>query len=210
MKEQFLRDVANHQMEIRLDYGVHRNVAFENPVSWSFRFELTTWPGHLAITGDMGTYIFARTKDMFRFFRGNENPNLDYWSEKVQAGASRGVEGVKEFSYTNFQKRVIELLRDADLDYLPGGSRAKIFRALRQDVISPLDDCPTNEEAHKLLSRFEYDGDIVFSDTCELDFTEFTFHFQWCCWAILWGIERYDKAKDDLQQVAFRSGVATP
>lgn len=209
MKERFLKNVAHHQMKIKLDQGSHRHLVFRNPKCSFDWFEIVTWPGSLVITGDMGTYVFSRTEDMFRFFRGHEEPNLGYWAEKVQAGASGGKSCVKEFSIRIFKERVIEELRETDLDDLPGGSRAKILRALREEVFAPLEDYDsTHEEAHRLLSEFEYEGDQVFPDSFEMDFTEYTTHFQWCCWAIIWAIGKYDTAKDQIQQVLMGSEVS--
>ena len=209
MKEKFLKNVANHQMAIKLNRDFYRHLVFRNPKCSFDWFEIVTWPGSLAITGDMGTYVFSRTEDMFRFFRGHKEPNLGYWAEKVQAGASGGRSSVKEFSFRKLKEVLIDNLRETDLDSLPGGSRAKIFRALREDLFDTLGDYDSShEEAHRLVHEFEYEGEQVFPDSFELDFTEFTIHFQWCCWAILWGIERYDKTIGQLQQVLFKTEVA--
>ena len=87
-QSRFLRDVRDHKMIIELDQGVHRSIRFGRPGSSAYHFRLNTWPGHLAISGDMGSYVFSRTADMFEFFRdsamtGRINPG--YWHEKADA-----------------------------------------------------------------------------------------------------------------------------
>jgi len=35
-----------------------------------------------------------------------------------------------------------------------------------------------------------------FTDFWEIEFKQFTRRFQWCCFALAWGIERYDSAQE--------------
>lgn len=93
-EKSFLRDVKDHVMEIRQDDGLYRSIRFQKPGRWTYGFDITTWPGYLCISGDMGCFVFARLPDMFEFFRGQKphikgdktlGINLGYWAEKVQA-----------------------------------------------------------------------------------------------------------------------------
>ena len=87
----FLKDVAAHEMEILRDDGVYRHIRFKKPGTWCMHFDLVTWPGYLAYSGDMGCYVFSRLNDMFEFFRTDREYlqrdgrqlciNLCYWSE---------------------------------------------------------------------------------------------------------------------------------
>lgn len=84
-EERFLRDVAKHEMTVIRDDGVHRHIRFKQPDSGMMFFDLITWPGFLCYCGDMGTYVFQRTQDMFGFFR--KNGRLDgidrrYWPKR--------------------------------------------------------------------------------------------------------------------------------
>ena len=83
----FLQDVAQHQIHVIRDDGVYRHVRFKRPDTYCSHFDLITWPGHLCYTGDMGTYVFTRLRDMFDFFRRPDNEKwhrIDrrYWAEK--------------------------------------------------------------------------------------------------------------------------------
>jgi hypothetical protein len=56
-------------------------------------------------------------------------------------------------------------------------------------------------EAHRRLSDFEHAG-LRINDSWEWDLREYDFRFLWCCWAIVWGIERYRAAAKPKQEVA--------
>ena len=85
--EQFLKDIASHQLTVNLDQGVFRDLTIANPNTMEMHYNITTRPGYLMITGDMGDFIFKRTNDMFRFFRPESGYyiNPSYWGEKVEA-----------------------------------------------------------------------------------------------------------------------------
>ena len=85
----FLSDVVEHRMKVHMDNGVYRHLEFSKPGTNCYRFDITTWPGYLCVTGDMGTWTFSRLRDMFEFFGGafEHGINTGYWSEKFEAGA---------------------------------------------------------------------------------------------------------------------------
>lgn len=83
--EEFKLDVKNHVLTVNLDSGVYRDISIGKPCSSDMHYNITTRPGYLIFTGDMGCYVFNRLPDMFDFFRC-ERINPRYWSEKVQAG----------------------------------------------------------------------------------------------------------------------------
>ena len=112
--EHFLRDVASHQMEVLRDDGTHRHLRFQAPGSTDMHFDLITWPGYLCFTGDMGTYVFRRLKDMFNFFRpaddacSSRDPleNIDHqnWAEKLEA-TDKG-DGHSDFDPRAFKREI--------------------------------------------------------------------------------------------------------
>ena len=114
--ERFANDVAKHEMTIFHDGGLYRHLRFVHTTinertgkperSSSYYFDLITWPGHLAIDGDMGGFMFARTEDMFEFFRG-QRINPGYWAEKL-----RGPGDVKDYSEDKFRKIITEHITD--------------------------------------------------------------------------------------------------
>lgn len=117
--EQFLKDVADHQMTIAHEDGVYRHVRFRSATRGSvYWFDLVTWPGFLTICGDMGTWTFSRVPDMLTFFRSEReglNINASYWAEKLQHGTHGGRDGAKEWDDDLFRERVLERIEDSDL-----------------------------------------------------------------------------------------------
>lgn len=186
----FLKDVAKHQMTVLRDDGLYRHVRFKKPDSGDMRFDLVTWPGYLAYTGDMGTFVFSRITDMFEFFRspprdGEVLPiNLGYWHEK--ADAEDRSDGIRRFSPDKFIATVKQWLTDA-----------KASREVRQDVETEVISLAHDGEHAAMTAAIDYrhDSGFEFTDFWEADCTEYTFRFVWCCYALVWGIRQYDAAR---------------
>ena len=115
--EWFARDVADHQMTVLHEDGTYRHLRFKRPDTGTYWFDLITWPGCLAINGDMQSFLFARLTDMFEFFRA-DSINPTYWSEKLRASS-----GVRRYSEDVFRDRVNEEVAEHAKDW-PGLARA--------------------------------------------------------------------------------------
>lgn len=115
-REQFLSDVKDHCITILKDDGIYRHINYAKPGTINISFQVTTWPGYLCISGDMGCYTFSRTQDMFNFFGGGDDLGINpgYWQEKVQAGASySGASAIcKEYSPDKFRAAIKEVSGD--------------------------------------------------------------------------------------------------
>jgi predicted DNA-binding protein len=205
-EESFLKDVANHSMKILKDDGVYRHLQFSNNGSWNQRFDIVTWPGYLAYSGDMGCFVFSRLADMFEFFRTDRRDkehlgiNLSYWSEKLEAVDRDGrSSSATQFSPEKFRDMVDEQIKEWIEDYnLSEEASEELRDEVNYQIMSRLDD--GEESAHQNLNEFSYsiDGtEFEFQDTWEWNFDEYTYRFIWCCYALAWGIQMYDKAKED-------------
>ena len=192
-EESFLKDVKNHHMTVIRDDGVCRHVQFKQPGTNCYRFDFITWPGYLCYTGDMGTYVFSRLEDMFEFFRTDRKQpkegqtlfiNLGYWAEKLQA-IDR--DGVKEYSPDKFREAINRYMED-DERVTP-----EIRQAVEDEVLAFSDE--GEHEASRAVYEFEHDG-YCFVDFFEATLTEYTYRFIWCCYAIAWGINKYDQQKE--------------
>lgn len=186
MGERFRRDTADHTMTVLHDDGLYRHLRFMKPGSSSYWFEIVTWPGSLAIRGDVdGSLVFSRLADMFEFFRSDHGINPGYWAEKT---ADHG-KSLKEYSEDVFVEAVTDSLKDfADEDpALAQTVKAEILSAVR------LGDASHEEEARELLRFWEDKG--VFSDTWEWGLSDWKWSYLWCCHAIVWAIGQYDAAK---------------
>ena len=192
IEERFKKDVENHSISIRMDNGVYRDIVCSNNGSWNQRFEIVTYPGYLVFCGDMGEWVFSRTKDMFKFFRRKDDGiNPGYWAEKCLAGKTT------EYSEEKFR----EVMTDYAYHYFEDESQgADLMEALQDEVFSRCDDGETR--ARDALDEFGFYpfGDVTrtpirLEDTFELNFREYTHHFLWALHAIVWAINRYDSAQ---------------
>ena len=88
-QSRFLIDTAHHRLSVIRDDGVYRHLRMQQPETSCYYYDIITWPGYLTVTGDMGTWTFSRSYDMFRFFGGafEQGINTYYWSEKLEAGS---------------------------------------------------------------------------------------------------------------------------
>lgn len=211
---EFLQDVAEHEMIVLRDDGVYRHIRFKRLGTGCMHFDLVTWPGYLAYSGDMGCYVFSRLNDMFEFFRTdrrdfNHNPNglsinLGYWSEKLQSSDCNGpyANGAVEFSEEKFGAAVIQDLVDWIREYRDDTSkeeRRELWDAVMSEVIDADGDsggyrkqCAAHDFSHHIHGGLHFQ----FNDFGEHNVMEYTHRFVWCCYALAWGIQKYDEEKE--------------
>lgn len=206
--QSFLRDVANHQMTIARDDAEFRHLQFRRPDSIAYSFNITTFPGYLVMTGDMGAWTFSRLRDMFQFFRkwtDAKDPlyiNRSYWAEKLVASNCNGrfVSGAEEYDSELFKReiyrRAIALCREAKAQ--------GVDRDARQDLIDQLKD--VRDAADDESIAFHAAGSFKFhnpalrrslrlDDFWEVPCKRWRTHYTWACYAIVWAIQQYDAAK---------------
>lgn len=211
----FLEDVKAHEMIVLHDDGVYRHIRFKRPATICMHFDLVTWPGYLAYSGDMGCYVFCRLNDMFSFFRTDRihNPdgrlriNLSYWSEKLAAvdGSRRGGTA-KEFSKEKFAQNISEIrlawIRDRGLNK---EQRRELWDAVRDEVLGSVDEDDSGHLAMNAAYGFDQrigGKTFQFHELWDYDFTDYTYRFVWCCYALAWGIQKYDEAKAEAPHAA--------
>jgi len=120
----FVEDTKNHKLTIIKDDGVYRHLHCSSGSS-CYHFDIVTYPGHLCYSGDMGCFVFQRTKDMFEFFRSESGRiNPDYWGGKLEAGKA------KEFSEECFMGIINGMVNDACFNM------ADFFDDISQDKLS--------------------------------------------------------------------------
>jgi hypothetical protein len=199
--EKFLRDVASHDMHVIRDDGVYRHIRFKRPGTSCMHFDLVTWPGYLSYSGDMGHFVFSRLTDMFQFFRRrDESYSIDmrYWAEKVEAADGRSGKGLYEFDEDEF--KITRQCRRLLVEF-----GREMTREQRQDfwddlgsVLAAADD--GEERAFVAASGWFYDLSDrrrVRLDTDDFPRCQrFTHRFVWCCYALAWGIQRYNRHRE--------------
>ena len=188
VKVNFLKDVKDHKMSILRDDGLYRHLKFSRNNSSVYQFHLITWPGHLTITGDMGSNIFSRVSDMFTFFREKDlSINPGYWHEKLEVGKSEAC----PFSVDMFKYKVECMVRDA----LELEDAAELPKDLPYDLDEIL-DASDEWECIEALRNYDSNDVVDLSDWWECRFTDYTYHYIWQCYAIVYGINEYDKIKE--------------
>jgi hypothetical protein len=209
-KDWFDEATTEHEMTVLHDDGVYRHLKFARPGTNIWRFDLVTWPGHLAVSGDLSSYTFSRLHDMLEFFAGDRGINPHYWAEKVIAGRERTMEYSPELA----RRHVIEQFWEDRLQR--DEPNAPLWRAIRKEVLPYLDN---EADARVALRDFEYrapepprtqsvdlrpeqirrirrhHADYQFGDAWEWDLTDYDPQFILICHAIVWGIAKYRETK---------------
>jgi len=188
IKKRFKEETLTHKMEVKMDNGVYRHLIFSDG-SNIMRFELVTFPDYLCYVGDMGSFTFSRIEDMFEFFRG-DSINPGYWSEKLEAVGRR----------CGYEKYSIEKIKEEMMIHFDSW---KFERSQEKvDTLEELEDGilnrETEEEALRAVHEYESPAGHTFEDFDECYAKEYTFHYIWCLYAIVWGISEYDKKKADI------------
>lgn len=196
--EQFLRDVKNHELTVNLDNGVYRDITVAHPNTMEMHYNITTRPGYLMFTGDMGSFVFQRTNDMFGFFRSQSGHyiNPGYWKEKVEAGV------VSEFDIDTANSSVQQYLTNflEDLDLSDREDREKSKQALEavNSFISGTQGVGEFDFWNEINSwDADEAGGLDLTDFFEAPTTKSTFHYIWCCYAIVHAIKLYDALKSE-------------
>lgn len=209
-EQSFLKDVADHQMHVLMENGLYRHIRFKRPGSGCMHFDLITYPGFLVYSGDMGCYVFSRIDDMFEFFRIGKNDwnynrsgglsiNLGYWSEKLRAVDSC----MKKGSATEIDEdRVKEVINEYRLNWmrdyrysLSKDDRRELWEAVEDRVLSCFGNADDMLRAAYDFSEHIGGRTFAFEDLFDHNFERFTYHFIWCCYALAWGVRKYDESK---------------
>lgn len=165
-----LENVKEHELVVLHEDGLYRHLRFKAPETRMWHWDLITWPGSLAIRGDIGEgFIFTRTEDMLRFFdhgQGAGGINASYWAEKLD----RGSRSVRSFSPKIFREWVSEAVEDReDADAVTTAAR----------------DVDYDHEAVDVLNDHRVEWDDVGA------WQDYDYHFILALHAILWGAKKY-------------------
>lgn len=209
--ERFRKDTAEHQLEVLQDHGAHRHLRFRKPGTSCYGFDIVTWPGHLAISGDMGDSVFTRLYDMFEFFRDTRSRaepdglfiNAGYWAEKCVANDGEKKEFSSELFEALVKERFDEFVDEHREDPEDGEAAkdpewaAELWDELESEVLHL--DSDDVGSAIRAMDRFEPDRDspyarFRFTDAWEYSSSlqDYTFHLLWRLYAIAHAVKAYD------------------
>lgn len=100
----------DHVATLRLEVGMFRSWRCQKPGTWCYGFDVTTTPGHLFVTGDIGDLVVSRTEDMLAWARDAIN-SPHYFAEKVP----RSIE-TEEWSFDRSLEWINETVAEDESD----------------------------------------------------------------------------------------------
>jgi hypothetical protein len=190
----FQKDTANHQLTVLHEQGLYRHFRMAAPGTRWGSWDIITWPGHLATSGDIADGLtFSREPDMVLDFFGHaggkkpyyadDAPSIDfrYWAEKLQ-GDQRDT--VRAYVHEDFVAYVKQTLTER----LEGGYYSRLTQQLVDELIAEVETLDETEaEARQWLN--EHEPEVP--DSWDHDFKDYTFHFQVACYAINAAVQAY-------------------
>lgn len=142
----------------------------------------------------MGSLVFSRQYDMFDFFRSDDlKINPDYWSERIHSTSYQGkIESYSEFDIDEVKRCAQEDLDDFIRDNeLSGEDEYNLLEEL-QSILRAEDEY----EIVEAIRNFDCNG-FDFADFWERDYRKYRYHYIWLCYAIVWGIKKFDDATSE-------------
>lgn len=189
----FNTHTAEHVMTVLRDDGLYRHLRFGKPGTGMYQFDLVTWPGYLAITGDIGTYTFSRLPDMFDFFTGYINHG--YWAEKLKNGVGGPrEEGVREHDCDAFIAWLLGDFWEYSRDLDPRTTRIW-WESIRREVLDDFTDLTSKRSCLDALDLVEAPSGH-YQDDWECDWTRYVVQFELCLAGIVTGIRTYRAYKE--------------
>lgn len=187
-RAQFENETLDHRMTVLHDDGVYRHLRFAKPGTGMWSWSIVTWPGHLAVSGDIGDgWIFERENDMLRFFSRNGHQagiNPSYWSEKLPTHLR---DAAKHFSAQRFEAAVRADVESRDLTT---EQKTLLLDALETNVFLGYDDLGWSLTA--IEGSWMAAGVLVeFEDMEHSDYDEWDHHFLLALFAIVYGVRAY-------------------
>ena len=188
--ERFSKDIENHELTINLDQGLFRDLTIKRHNTSSYYYNITTRPGLLMISGDMGCYVFERLSDMFEFFRGESDEiNPCYWSKKIEAGEFKRYSPEKARDALNQEFENWKECTDFDEEQITE----------EKEYLDQIDTDDEFEFVDAIRNWVPNKDGVQLDDFWEYSTNDYTFHYIWCCYAIVHAIKLYDAVKEPQQ-----------
>jgi hypothetical protein len=153
-----------HVATQRLSSGLFRDWRFSRPCDSAYAFNITTTPGRIIVTGDIGVLIVERTDDMVSWCRTSIG-DFRYFAEKVP----------HEIPTREYDADVVRAWAKQELadEYLSDAKKKTLRDVMRH--WNPEDQSATMQEIHE----------SGICDGCDFpDFTNWKSSFLWCREAI--------------------------
>jgi hypothetical protein len=171
VKEFAERAFSEHVIECKHNDGVYRHFDCGKPGGGSsYRFFITTFPGTLTVTGDIGDLMVQRVYDMFEWAPDSVR-SFEYFAEKVVAGK------VKVYD-PELVMEEIESLRE---------QASEEDKKLINDLIMYVDPSDMHYTAYHIYNSGLFNG-------CDFpNFETWDSNFLWCREAVEWFFENMER-----------------
>jgi hypothetical protein len=198
--KQFLADTAEHKVHVSLGDNLRMLDVRRGNSSWS-RYFVTTWPWHLAISGDISDgLIFSHPNeyDMFDLFDKKKIGGTDfrYWAQKLTNGA----ESVKEFSEERFVQYVDEQAAGMKETYGDDKDAVEQINQIVADLKSELYRGPEHLAWEIYNSSFKpvHSYHVNFDSDMETNsWYDYNYRFYLNCYAIQAAIQTYNQSEGE-------------
>lgn len=179
-EEQAIRELSDdsfkdHQITELSRNGVFRSWRCGRPSSGTYRFFITTYPGVIVVTGDIGDLIVERVYDMLPWCRDAVD-STEYFAQKVPHAIP-----TKEFSLDVLRAWIAEMLVDEECNLLAGG------RELLQEAD---EDAQSGEYGEEHFYRELAD---IFDGADPPSWQAWNSNFLWCRDAIRWFVMNHSE-----------------
>ena len=167
---------------------------------------------------DMFEFFRTKTND-WNYNKNGLSINPSYWAEKLRAVNNEGMGkgSASKFSTEKFTARIKEwferhfeeeIEQDAELAKVDDDNpltpkeqqELEARQAKRDELWEEIENsvlCYDDEEYASMQAAysFEYEGKYLFQDFYEVNCNVYTYHYIWCLFAIVWGINQFDNSK---------------
>lgn len=189
---EFAANTAKHELEVLHDDGLYRHLRMREPGTGIWHWDVVTWPGHLATSGDIADGFTFTThhddEDMLWFFDVSRYDRFtdgapyikpDYWSEKLNRNQQ---ELATEYSPDEVRSYV-------DTTVCEGIADGVIDTDIAEDLFTSFGwvDAKDESAVWNWLSEFQE----YLTDWPEGDLTRYRSQFLYACYAIATTIETY-------------------
>lgn len=201
-RERFIKDVAEHEMTVIKDDGLYRHLRFAKPGTGMYAFEIVTWPGYIAITGDMRSMTMSRVEDMVSFVGSNSDDlriDFRYWDEKVVSNEGKSLVWSSDV-LREYLEKALESHCEYHEEHIGGPKAEEWWKSLEDDILSVSEEF--GKEHDQMRALFEYSGPVNLGDSWEWNPRVWDYSFLWRCFALRWGANMYLASKKAQEPVA--------
>lgn len=175
---------ADHGVELVLNDGVNRRWICKKPGTSMYRFDITTFPGTMIVTGDLGTLVVERTMDMLVWAR-NSVGDIQYFAEKVPSNI-RTVEYSTEVVEEWFRDELRELKEEFDHRYIDRDEYRRRRDKIKEVRAGMYLDAMGSDEVYRATQELWGGSDPP-------NFRNWDNTFLWCRQCVIWLLAHVDE-----------------